>query len=89
MKSGSGNDIKAVVLKYLRSLPAPFIVCKGRNRLADRIKEIAEENGVEIIKRDDLAERLYEFDEGDYIPEELYEVTAQILSFVYNLQKEA
>ncbi|MDC7225832.1 MAG: EscU/YscU/HrcU family type III secretion system export apparatus switch protein [Spirochaetales bacterium] len=78
---------KAVVLKYLKALPAPFIVCKGRNKLAERIKRIAEENDVEIVRKDELADNLYEFEEGDYIPEELYEVTAGILAFVYNLQK--
>ena len=78
---------KAVVLKYLKSLPAPFIVCKGRNRLAERIRKIAQENDVEIIREEQLAEQLYQFDEGDYIPEELYEITAGILSFVYSLQE--
>ena len=78
---------KAVVLKYLKSLPAPFIVCKGKNKLAERIKKIAEENDVEIIRKDELAERLYQFETGDFIPEELYELTAGILAFVYNLQR--
>lgn len=81
----TGAD-KAVVLKYLKSLPAPFIVCKGRRKLAERIIKIAEENNVEIIRKDELTERLYEFDEGDFIPEDLYELTAEILSFVYSLQ---
>ena len=79
--------MKAVVLKYLKSLPAPYIVCKGKNRLAERIKKIAEENDVEVIRKDELTERLYEFEEGSFIPEDLYQVTAEILSFVYNLQK--
>lgn len=79
----------AVVLKYIKSLPAPFIVCKGKNKLAEQIKKIAEENDVEIIRQDDLAERLYVFEQGAFIPEELYEVAAEILSFVYNLQRKA
>lgn len=78
--------MKAVVLKYLKNLPAPFVVCKGKNLLADRIKKIAEENDVEIIREDELADRLYVLEEGDYIPEELYDITAEILTFVYNLQ---
>jgi flagellar biosynthetic protein FlhB len=83
----NGRADKVVVLKYLKSLPAPFIVCKGKRKLAQRIKKIAEENDVEIIREDELAEKLYEFDQGDYIPEELYEITAGILSFVYSLQE--
>ncbi len=85
MISSKQKTDKAVVLKYLKALPAPFIVCKGKNRLAERIKEIAEENNVEIIREDRLVENLYEFEEGDYIPEELFEITAEILAFVYNL----
>ena len=87
MKTSGAKISKAVVLKYLKTEPAPFIVCKGKNKLAERITRIAEENDVEIVRKDELAENLYEFNEGDYIPEELYEVTAEILSFVYNLQK--
>jgi flagellar biosynthetic protein FlhB len=87
MKSGSGNVDKAVVLKYLKTLPAPFIVCKGKKKLAERIRKIAEENNVEIIKEAGLTENLYQYDQGDFIPEELYQITAGILSFVYNLQK--
>ena len=87
MKSSDEKVTKAVVVKYLKTMQAPFIVCKGKNRLADKIKRIAEENDVEIVRKDELAEHLYEFDPGDFIPEELYEVTAEILSFVYNLQK--
>ncbi|MBI9105487.1 MAG: EscU/YscU/HrcU family type III secretion system export apparatus switch protein [Spirochaetales bacterium] len=83
-----GKVDKVVVLKYLKSLPAPFIVCKGKRNLAQRIKKIAEENNVEIIREDELVERLYEFEQGDLITEELYEITAGILSFVYSLQEE-
>lgn len=86
-KSENTDVSKAVVLKYLKTLPAPFIVCKGTRKLAHRIKKIAEENGVEIIREDVLAESLYEFEQGDFIPEELYEITAGILSFVYSLRE--
>lgn len=87
MNSGSSTVDKAVVLKYLKALPAPFIVCKGRKKLAERIRKLAEENDVEIIKEAELTENLYQYDQGDFIPEELYEITAGILSFVYNLHK--
>ncbi|MDC7126815.1 MAG: EscU/YscU/HrcU family type III secretion system export apparatus switch protein [Spirochaetales bacterium] len=88
MSKDVGKIEKAVVLKYLKELPAPFIVCKGKRKMAEKIKEIAEENKVEIIREDDLADRLYVFEPGDYVPEELFEITAEILSFVYNLQSE-
>ena len=87
MISDKNGFDKAVVLKYLKNLPAPFIVCKGKNKLAAKIKEIAEENDVTIIREENLVENLYQFDEGDFIPQELYEITADILAFVYSLQE--
>ncbi len=78
---------KAIVLKYLKNLPAPFIVCKGKRKKAEKILQIARDNNIEIVEEGDLADRLFEFESGDYIPEELYEITAGILAFVYNLQE--
>lgn len=78
---------KAVVLKYLKNLKAPFLVCKGKNNLASRIEEIAKENNVVIMENSDLADKLYLFEAGDFIPEELYAVTAEIFAFVYNIKK--
>ncbi|HUX22722.1 MAG TPA: EscU/YscU/HrcU family type III secretion system export apparatus switch protein, partial [Spirochaetia bacterium] len=40
---------KAVAVKYARGLPAPFVVAKGRHELAQRLIEIAESSGVEIV----------------------------------------
>ena len=76
---------KAVVLKYGDGDVAPRIVAKGVNRLAELIVKIAREHGVAV--RDDraLSEALMQFDVGDYVPEELYEVVARILAFVYSL----
>ena len=80
------DEKKAVALKYVRDLPAPFIVAKGRAQLADRLLRIAEEHGVSIMQREQLAETLFEFDIGTFIPEELYEIIAQLLAYIYTLR---
>ena len=79
---------KAVALKYINNLPAPFILAKGKGELAEKIQKAAENNGISIVKDNNLAETLIEIDVGALIPEELYEIIANILIFVLDLRKE-
>lgn len=66
---------------------APFVVAKGTDHLAQRIKEIAKENRVEIVENKPLARMLYaNVDIGQVIPPELYQAVAEVLAFVYNLK---
>lgn len=79
---------KAVALKYSKELPAPFIAATGKGRLADRMIEIAEENGIPVEKWEDLTEVLFTLDAGSFIPEGLYEVIAQLYVTIANVQDE-
>jgi len=79
---------KAVALKYIEDLPAPFILAKGKGELAEKIKKAADDNGISLFRDDDLVETLTEMDVGSLIPEELYEIIAKILIFVLDLRKE-
>jgi flagellar biosynthesis protein len=76
---------KALALKYASDDEAPRIVAKGQDRLADVILKVARDSGIHIEDDAALADMLMQFDVGDYIPEEVYEVVAQILAFVYRL----
>ncbi len=78
---------KAVALDYNPGQEAPVIVAKGRGELAERIVRIAEENGVTIVNRGSVAERLYLFDPGTLIPEDLYEVIAQLYAYLINVDE--
>ena len=78
---------KAVAVKYNQDLPAPFILAKGRGELAEIIAKIAGKNGVEIINMPELADNLIELEAGSLIPEEYYEIIAELLVFVRDLQK--
>jgi flagellar biosynthesis protein len=79
---------KAIAVSYNDSLPAPFIVAKGKKRLAERIIQIARKHGVEIVKSSDLTDVLFEIEVGSFIPEDLYEIIAELLAYVYNVQAE-
>lgn len=76
----------AVALKYEREKnePAPKVIAKGKDKLAEKIKEKAKENNIPIVEDPPLARALYESCEiGDYIPEKFYQVVAKILAKVY------
>ncbi len=76
----------AVAIKYDVSIfDAPYIVAKGEDFLAARIKERAAEAGVEIVENKPLARMLYyNVDLGSPIPPELYQTVAEILAAIYN-----
>lgn len=76
---------KAVALKYMPDLPAPFVIAKGKGELARRIEEIARANGIEIVGDGELTERLCAIELGDYIPEDLYQIIAEVLIFALRL----
>ena len=76
---------KAVAVKYLQDLPAPFIVAKGRGELAAKIESIARQHDVSIVVDRGLVERLIDIDVGDFIPEDLYRIIAEILVFAMRL----
>ncbi len=79
----------AVALQYDSELAdAPIVVAKGADYMAQRIKDIAKENGVEIVEDKPLARMLYHNVElGELVPPELYQAVAEVLAFVYNLKK--
>ena len=80
---------KAVALAYDPARQrAPRIVGKGLGRLADVIIDIARKAGVHIHEDPDLVGFLLALDIGDEIPEELYVAVAEILAFVYQIDKE-
>ncbi|MCM1105671.1 MAG: flagellar biosynthesis protein FlhB [Blautia sp.] len=74
----------AVALKYDDSRSAPYVLAKGADYLALKIKEEAKENGVEVVENKPLARMLYHnVDLGAEIPPELYEAVAGILAAIY------
>lgn len=80
------QDKKAVALHYSPDLPAPFIAARGRGHLAERILEIARREGIPLRDDRDLTEVLFTLDVGSFIPEDLYQVIAEIYAFVVEMQ---
>jgi flagellar biosynthesis protein len=83
------NDIdmkKAVAIKYIEDLPAPFICAKGKGDIAKVMIKIAKENGIELVNNPELTDSFLELDVSAFIPEEYYEIIAQLLIFVRKLK---
>lgn len=78
----------AVAVKYdPETAPAPIVVAKGADFVAQKIKEIARENDVQIVEDKPLARMLYaNVDIDDQVPPELYQAVAEVLAFVYHAQ---
>ena len=78
----------AVAIKYDPAISdAPVVVAKGQDFLAQKIKEIARENKVEIVENKPLARMLFaNVEVGEAVPPELYQAVAEVLAFVYHLQ---
>ena len=79
---------KAVALKYARGKDAaPKVTAKGRGAVADKILALARENRIPIEQDSTLMEALYRLDINEEIPEELYQVVAELLAFIYRMNK--
>jgi flagellar biosynthesis protein len=73
----------AVALHYEKGTrDAPRVIAKGRGLVADRIVQLAEENGVVIESNTALAEALAGIELDDTIPLELYEAVAIVIGYV-------
>ncbi len=78
----------AVALKYqLNEDVAPLVVASGRGALAQALVKKALDLDIPIHPDGELAELLSDVEVGSSIPEELYEVVAQIMAMIYRMDK--
>ena len=80
----------AVAIKYDReaqNAAAPMVIAKGADYVAEKIKKAAREHKIEIVENKPLARMLYyNVELGDEIPQELYQMVAEVLAYVYELK---
>ncbi len=78
---------QAVALEYAPGDKAPKVIATGQGILAEKIIDVAREADVPIHKDEKLARTLSVLDIGEYIPQELYSIVAEILVFVEGMDK--
>jgi flagellar biosynthetic protein FlhB len=79
----------AVVLKYDEAkAEAPFVVAKGVDFSAQRIKKRAQEHNIPMVENRVLARALYhQTDIGQQVPTDLFKSVAEVLAYVYRLKE--
>lgn len=78
---------RAAALRYRQAEDeAPVVVAKGSGAIAERILEIAREQGIPIHQDPALVDVLSKLDIEQQIPPELYVLVAEILAFIYRAQ---
>ncbi|HOF39284.1 MAG TPA: flagellar biosynthesis protein FlhB [Candidatus Hydrogenedentes bacterium] len=81
----------AVALRYnAQEMEVPVVTAKGARLLAERIRALAEEHEVPIVQKPDLARMLYRtLEVGQPVPENLFVAVAEILAFVFEIDRRA
>jgi flagellar biosynthetic protein FlhB len=79
----------AVALEYHRAtMSAPTVVAKGKDLLAERIKQIARDHGVPTVENVPLAQALYKgADVGESIPAGLFGAVAEVLAYLIRIKQ--
>jgi flagellar biosynthesis protein FlhB len=78
----------AIALKYDKNLPAPQLIAKGADLVAEKMKEIARELNIPIVENKPLARTIFKtMKVGQTIPRELFIAVAEVLSYIYKLKK--
>jgi flagellar biosynthesis protein len=79
---------KAAALRYAQGRDhAPRVVAKGRGKIAERIVALARQHDVPLVEDRNLVQMLEALDVDTDIPPELYQAVAEVLVFVYRLNK--
>jgi flagellar biosynthetic protein FlhB len=78
----------AVALRYDgEKMAAPKVVAKGKDLIAQRIKEIARKNGVPLVENVPLARALHKSVKvGGTVPRSFFQAVAEVLAYVYRLK---
>lgn len=88
----AGKDKKrtAVALRYdIEKDAAPLVLASGRGLVADEILRIAQENEIPLYENPRLADLLSKLELDTQIPQEMYVLVAEVLFFVYQLDRMA
>lgn len=79
---------QAVALEYNmeRAEGAPRIVAVGQGRIAEKIIELAKDNGIPVYQEVEVVKKLVRLPLDSEIPPEMYQAVARVLGFIYNLE---
>ena len=89
-ESDPAAEAKAVALKYdMERDTAPRVVAKGRGHVAENIMAVAQKNTVPVYQNKTLVNMLMALELDREIPPELYRAIAEVMAYVYRIDKKA
>ena len=77
----------AVALAYAPGDAAPRVIAKGRGLIADEIITRAREHGIYVHESPELVTLLSQVDMDSHIPPALYVAVAELLAWLYRVEK--
>ena len=81
---------KAVALKYEpEKNVAPKVIAKGKGYVAENILSFAQKSAIPVYQNKSLVNMLMALELDREIPPELYTVVAEVLAYVYRMDKKA
>ena len=88
--SSRAHHRTAVALRYhSKEDNAPRVVASGQGEIARRILELAQQHGIPIHEAPAVVEALAQLEVGTEIPAEFYQMVAEILAFIYSIDKKS
>lgn len=82
---GDNKKKRAAALSYDPAEGAPLVTAKGCGLVAKNILDQAQKHDIPVYEDAKLAKMLTQIDIGDNIPPELYEIVAQVLVFITDI----
>ncbi|MEF9951322.1 MAG: EscU/YscU/HrcU family type III secretion system export apparatus switch protein [Clostridium sp.] len=79
---------KAAAIKYEKGLSAPIVTAMGFGEVAQKIIDVATDSNIPIVENTDIVDNLTPESIGDNIPNELYEIVAELLAYIYSIEKD-
>jgi len=90
MKKTNPKRTKSAVSLRYKSIEdtAPKVTAKGKGLVAENIIALAHEHNIPVEQDPDLVEVLSQVDVNQEIPPAVYQVVAELLAFVYQMNKD-
>lgn len=85
-----GEKKTAIAIRYdMDRDKAPLVLASGRGPIAEEILRVADDNQIPLYEDPELAKLLAKLELDSEIPPELYTLVAEVLFFVYKLDRMA
>ncbi|MCQ2978184.1 MAG: EscU/YscU/HrcU family type III secretion system export apparatus switch protein [Clostridia bacterium] len=85
LKNKQKEELLATAIEYNEQEAVPKVVASGKGHIAEKIIEEGQKENITIYKDKELANLMKNLDVGEQIPPSLYNVVAQVLVFVSDM----